>query len=99
MCGKLEIGCQIKQGFVSVATSSLDSLLHQASQAALDSMHSMATLWLKVPDATIATNSGGWKNSGPVEYLQHSTVPVVAAIFTLAILIAGARTAWEQRAK
>ncbi len=100
MCGKLEIGCHIKEGFVSVATSSLDSLLKQASQAALDSMHSMATLWLKVPDATIATDTGGgWKNSGPVEYLQHSTVPVVAAIFTLAILIAGARTAWEQRAK
>ncbi|MFB6725184.1 type IV secretion system protein [Kribbella sp. NPDC056345] len=100
MCGQLEIGCQIKEGFISVATSSLDSLLQQASQAALDSMHSMATLWLKVPDATIATESGaGWKNSGPVEYLQQSTFAVVAAIFTVAILIAGLRTAWEQRAK
>ncbi len=100
MCGKLEIGCQIKEGFISVATSSLDSLLQQASQAALDSMHAMATLWLKVPDATIATESGGgWKNSGPVEYLQQSTFTVVAAIFTVAILIAGLRTAWEQRAK
>ncbi|MFC9687100.1 hypothetical protein ACFTSF_01050 [Kribbella sp. NPDC056951] len=100
MCGKLEIGCQIKEGFISVATSSLDSLLQQASQAALDSMHSMATLWLKVPNATIATESGGgWKNTSPVEYLQHSTFTVVTAIFTVAILIAGVRTAWEQRAK
>ncbi|WP_344161132.1 hypothetical protein [Kribbella yunnanensis] len=100
MCGKLEIGCQIKEGFISVATSSLDSLLQQASQAALDSMHSMATLWLKVPDATIATESGGgWKNTSPVEYLQQSTFTVVTAIFTVAILIAGVRTAWEQRAK
>jgi len=100
MCGKLEVGCQIKEGLVSAATSGLESIAKEVSQAALDSMHAAATFWIKTPTATIASGSGSdWTDSGPVDFLHDNTLTVTAAVFTLAILIAGIRTAWEQRAK
>ncbi|MFI5734373.1 hypothetical protein ACIA49_29930 [Kribbella sp. NPDC051587] len=99
MCGNFEVGCQVKEGFLSVAQSGVEAMAHQVAQAALDSIHAMASFWLKVPTATISYESQGWTNSGPVEYLQHSTLTVVGAVFTVAIIIAGIRTAWEQRAK
>ncbi|WP_165956818.1 hypothetical protein [Kribbella antibiotica] len=99
MCGSLDVGCQIKEGFISVAESGLDAIARQVAQAALDSIHANATFWLKVPSATIAYQSQGWAETPTVAYLQHRTTWVVGAIFTLAIIIAGVRTVWEQRAK
>src|SRR5690242_19416750 len=99
MCGKFDVGCQIKEGFISVAESGLDGIARQVAQAALDSIHAVSTFWLKVPTATIAYESQGWASTPTVAYLQSRTTWVVGAIFGLTIIIAGLRTAWEQRAQ
>ncbi|MGW1343868.1 hypothetical protein ACWCOV_22675 [Kribbella sp. NPDC002412] len=100
MCNKVDIECHVKEGFLSVASSGLDQVRTEANAAALDSLHSLATFWLKVDSPTIATGSGeNWTNTAPVGFLQDKVLTVSAAIFTVAILIAGIRMAWEQRAK
>lgn len=100
MCGKLEVECHLNQAIVSATETGLDQLRTQANQAALDSLHSLATFWLKIDSPTIATGSGqNWSNSLPVEYMHEKVFAVSGAIFTLAILIAGMRMAWEQRAR
>lgn len=100
MCGRVDLGCHVKEGIQSIAKSGLEELLFQLNQAASDAMHSMATFWIEVPEATIATGSGQtWEETGPVAYLHNASLSVVLSVFTLAIIAAGIRTAWEQRAK
>jgi hypothetical protein len=59
------------------------------------------TFWLK-PDAPglLAKEHGDtWTNSGTVEFLQSKLLSVTAAVFVVAVLVAGMRIAWEQRAR
>jgi len=99
MCGTMEIGCQIKEGFLSVATSALDNLRDESSKAALSTLRS-ATLWLTPKTPTLADNVGEkWTNSPTVEFLQHNLLYVTGSVFVVAVLIAGVRVAWEQRAR
>jgi hypothetical protein len=99
MCGNLEIGCQIKEGFVAVGTTILDQLNAQANEAAVQTLNS-ATFWLYPKTAPVATEHGGtWASSGAVGFLQHNLVGLTATVFALAIIVAGMRMAWEQRAR
>ena len=100
MCGKMDLGCHIQQGFQSVLTSQFDAMLRDMNEAALASLHSQSTFWINLKSPTVATGSGqDWANTGTVAFLQEHVVAVSAAIFTLAILAAGIRIAWEQRAE
>jgi hypothetical protein len=100
MCTTVDIACHVREGFLSVASSGLEQLRTEANSAALDSLHSLATFWLKVDSPTIATSSGeNWTNTTTVAFLQDNMLGVSAAIFTVAVLVAGMRTAWEQRGK
>ncbi|MEV5960844.1 type IV secretion system protein [Kribbella sp. NPDC051952] len=85
---------------MTVTASGLDQLRTQANRAALDSLHSLATFWLKIDSPTLATGDGqNWRDSLPVDFLHDKVLAVSGAVFTLAILIAGIRMAWEQRAR
>jgi type IV secretion system protein TrbL len=100
MCNKVDISCHVSEAVLSVASGGLDQLRTDANAAALDSLHSLATFWLKVDSPTIATDSGeNWTNTTPVGFMQDKVLSVSVAIFTVAILVAGIRMAWEQRAK
>jgi hypothetical protein len=95
----MNLGCYIQEGFQSVATNATDQLRQQASQAAMQALDAM-TFWIKPKTPAIAEQHGeSWTNTGTVEYLQHSLLGITGAVFVIAILIAGMRIAWEQRAK
>jgi type IV secretion system protein TrbL len=100
MCGKMDLGCYIQDGFQSVATSAMDQLQQAITDGALNTLNAM-TFWLK-PDAPglLAKEHGDtWTNSGTVEFLQSKLLSVTAAVFVVAVLVAGMRIAWEQRAR
>ncbi|GAA1563417.1 hypothetical protein GCM10009789_15600 [Kribbella sancticallisti] len=100
MCGPVDVGCQITEGFQAVISNGFDELSRQLANGALDSLHSLSTFWIDLKAPTLATGSGeDWANSGTVGFLQDNILQVSAAIFTVAVLIAGIRIAWEQRAE
>ncbi|MEU4192608.1 hypothetical protein AB0E69_11950 [Kribbella sp. NPDC026611] len=99
MCGNLELACQIKAGFVAAGTNVMDQLNDQASQAALHTLDS-ATFWLYPKSAPVATEHGDtWTTTTAVGFVQDRLLSVTIAVFTLAIIVAGMRIAWEQRAR
>ncbi|WP_427887173.1 hypothetical protein ACQHIV_29790 [Kribbella sp. GL6] len=97
MCGKMDVACYIKDGFQSVATNVIDQLRQQVSDSALSTLDSM-TFWLQ-PNTPSVANDKTWANSSTVEFLHSNLLGVTGAVFALAIVIAGLRIAWEQRAK
>ncbi|TDD29899.1 hypothetical protein E1218_02850 [Kribbella turkmenica] len=100
MCGKVEIGCHIQQGFQAVANNALEQLREGANQAAMSTLNSASTFWLRPKSPTLAEEHGEtWTNSATVGLLQGRLLAVTAAVLVISILIAGMRTAWEQRAR
>jgi hypothetical protein len=97
MCGRLQVGCQVKEGLQAVATSALDQMREQISQGALNTLDSL-TFWLK-PESPAVFNADTGANSGTVEFLRSNLLGVTGAVFAVAIIVAGMRIAWEQRAK
>ncbi|MFD3404719.1 hypothetical protein ACFWUU_28785 [Kribbella sp. NPDC058693] len=96
----MDLGCYIQDGFQSVATSAMDQLEQAVTDGALNTLNAM-TFWLK-PDTTdlLAKEHGdSWTNSGTVDFLQSNLLSVTAAVFVVAVLVAGMRIAWEQRAR
>jgi hypothetical protein len=78
-------------------------MLNQKSvDAATQALNSLATFWVKPKTpVTLATTTDGqtWTNTEPVQFLHNQVFELSLAIFTIAILVAGIRTAWEQRAQ
>src|SRR5687767_13110088 len=100
MCGRLDVACQVKEGFQSVISSQFEALLEDMNRAALESLRSLSTFWINLESPTLATGSGqDWTASGPVAFLQEHVIWVAGTVFGLAALVAGMRIAWEQRAE
>lgn len=100
MCGKMDLGCYIQDGFQSVATNAMDQLQQAITDGALNTLNAM-TFWLKpaTPELLGTQHGDSWTNSGTVEFLQSNLLSVTAAVFVVAVLVAGMRIAWEQRAR
>ncbi|MFF0266193.1 type IV secretion system protein [Kribbella sp. NPDC004536] len=96
MCGKMEIGCYIQAGFQTVTTNAMDQLQEQVTKGALTTLGSM-TIWLRPNTPDLANQQD--QATGTVKFLQGSLLSVTAAVFAIAIIIAGIRIAWEQRAQ
>ncbi|MER7246514.1 hypothetical protein [Kribbella sp. NPDC000426] len=96
----MDLGCYIQDGFQSVATSAMDQLQKAITDGALNTLNAM-TFWLKPdnPDLLGKEHGDSWTNSGTVEFLQSNLLTVTAAVFVVAVLVAGMRIAWEQRAR
>ncbi|MFI5691646.1 hypothetical protein ACIA58_07385 [Kribbella sp. NPDC051586] len=95
----MDLGCYIQDGFQSVATSALDQLQQAVTQGALNTLNAM-TFWLRPDTPALGTQQGDtWTNGGTVEFLQSNLLSVTAAVFAVAVLVAGMRIAWEQRAR
>lgn len=100
MCGPVDIGCQIGQGLHDAVETGFAATARLIGEAAMEGLHSLATFWVKYEAPTLATGSGDeWTDSSTVGFLRDQVRSVSAAIFTLAILVAGIRIAWEQRAE
>ena len=99
MCGKLEIGCSIKEGFQSIVTGQFDALAIKIGELAAAGLQAVATFWMKIDSPTLDPQHSdtGTAASGSIEFLHGHALAVSGAIFTFAILAAGLRMAWEQR--
>ncbi|HEY3562191.1 MAG TPA: hypothetical protein VGL05_32210 [Kribbella sp.] len=93
----MEIGCHISEGLQAVAYSAMEDFRHQISQGALNVLDSL-TFWIR-PATPALANERTWANSDTVEFLHSSLLGITATVFAVAIIIAGLRIAWEQRAK
>ena len=98
MCRWNDLGCGVREGFQSVATSMFADLATKIRETAESGVGGLATFWMKVDTPQVATQSGEqWTATGPVAFLHSYSVAIAASVFTFAIMIAGIRTAWEQR--
>jgi type IV secretion system protein TrbL len=101
MCGPTDIKCHVLDAVQVAAGGVFDDLNQESVNAATQALNALATFWVKsTTPVTLATENGDtWTNSEPVGYLQDRVLLLTLSIFTLAILVAGMRMAWEQRAK
>ncbi|MDX2973840.1 hypothetical protein, partial [Kribbella solani] len=99
MCGPLEVGCQVKEGFQVVAANVLDQLRQETTHAALNTLQS-ASFWIRPDTPHLAEQNGNtWTNNPAIEFMHSGLLPVTIGVFTVAVIIAGIRIAWEQRAQ
>jgi hypothetical protein len=98
MCGNVDIGCHIHEGFQAITTNALDQLKEGTNDAALSTLTSLATFWLQ-PKSPVLADEKTWKDSLTVGFMHDRLLWVTGVVFFVAVLIAGMRTAWEQRAR
>lgn len=101
MCGPTDLGCHITNGFNEVIGNALGKVAESIGDGALEAMNGVATFWIKQPTPPLVNDAMGPKpaNTAIVNFLQGNLLYVTAAIFTVAVLVAAIRTAWEQRAQ
>ncbi|WP_329483276.1 hypothetical protein OG555_13970 [Kribbella sp. NBC_01484] len=101
MCGPTNVACHIGEGFQAVAENGLKALTKAIGEAAMEAMNGVATFWIEQPTPTLVVGADGKspRNSEMVAFLQGNVLEIAAIIFILAVLVAGIRTAWEQRAQ
>lgn len=101
MCGPTNVACHVGEGLVNAANSALGQLTEAIAKSASEAMNAVATFWIKssTPEIVYGADTGTPRNTEIVQYLQDNILEISAALFTVAILIAGIRTAWEQRAE
>jgi hypothetical protein len=100
MCGPTDLTCHVAEGFQAVVANQFRQLSTDMGDSVLKSLHGLATFWIKIDSPNLGTRSGDqWSDSGPVGFLHQHVATVSTAVFTLAVLVAGTRIAWEQRAE
>ncbi len=101
MCSPVDVPCGIKEGFASMVTNQFDLLATKLGELAQSGLAAVSTFWITNDDvqpAPIATEHGNtWTASEPVALLHSHTMTMSIAVFVIAVIVAGLRTAWEQR--
>lgn len=113
MCGKIEVGCNIKEGFQSIITNQFDNLAQRIGEMAFSGLQAVSTFWIKIDSPTLSIehvkkgctpvpntlSCSTFTDTAPIAFLHSQVLAVSLSIFSLAILVAGMRIAWEQRAE
>ncbi|MEV6287934.1 type IV secretion system protein [Kribbella sp. NPDC051770] len=103
MCSPVDVACGIKEGFATLVTNQFDILATKLGELAESGLTAVSTFWItndEVQPAPIATHQGNtWTASDPVALLHNHTMALSITVFVIAVIIAGLRTAWEQRAE
>ncbi|TCC52849.1 hypothetical protein E0H75_03630 [Kribbella capetownensis] len=101
MCGPTEIECHVFRGMNHVAANALEQIAKSIGQAASEGVQAIATFWIHQPSPalSVGADTSSPRNSAIVDFLQGNVLWVSAAVFTVAVLVAGMRLAWEQRAR
>jgi hypothetical protein len=99
----MDMKCHVVEGVQSAASNWIDNLNRISTDFFSTILNSLATFWVKPKTpVSLATSSDGgqtWTDSKTVAFMQGQTLKLTLTILTLAIVIAGMRMAWEQRAK
>ncbi|MFG1624449.1 hypothetical protein [Kribbella sp. NPDC049227] len=101
MCGPTDLECRISRGLNDVAGNALEQIAKSIGQAAYEGIQAIATFWIHQPGPalSVGADTSSPRNSAIVDFLQGNVLWVSAAVFTVAVLVAGMRLAWEQRAR
>lgn len=101
MCGPTEVECHITRGLNDVAGNALQQIAKSIGQAAYEGIQAIATFWIHQPSPalSVGADTSSPRNSAIVDFLQGNVLWVSGAVFTVAVLVAGMRLAWEQRAR
>jgi type IV secretion system protein TrbL len=96
-CNFYEIGCKASNAFGDLVNDAIDNLADKIVEAMGKAISSLATFWVNVDTPSLTT--GGGNPSAPVAFVQGSLSWYVAAAAVVAVLIGGARMAYERRAE
>jgi hypothetical protein len=99
----MDMKCHVTDAVQSVASNGIANVERMTTDFFSTILNSLATFWVK-PDtpvalATSSDNGQTWTDSKTVAFVHEKTLGLTLTIFALAIVIAGIRMAWEQRAK
>jgi hypothetical protein len=99
----MDMKCHVEDAVQNVANNGIANVERMTSDFFSTILNSLATFWVKprtpVSLATTPDDGQTWTESKTVAFMHEKTLGLTLAIFTLAIVIAGIRMAWEQRAK
>ena len=103
MCSPMDMKCHVQDAVQAVADNGIASAERMTSDFFSTILNSLATFWVKPPTpvslATTSDDGQTWTESKTVAFMHEKTLALTLTIFALAIVIAGIRVAWEQRAK
>jgi type IV secretion system protein TrbL len=103
MCSPMDMKCHVQDAVQSVANDGIANVERMTTDFFSTILNSLATFWVepKTPVALATSSDGGqtWTDSKTVAFVHEKTLGLTLAIFTLAVVVAGIRMAWEQRAK
>jgi hypothetical protein len=99
----MDMKCHVQDAVQSVANNGIANIERITTDFLSTILNSLATFWV-VPETpvTLASSSDGgqtWTDSKTIAFVHEKTLVLTMTIFTVAIVIAGIRLAWEQRAK
>ncbi|ONI67679.1 hypothetical protein BWI15_31775 [Kribbella sp. ALI-6-A] len=101
MCSVTDLRCSISEGFASVVSNQFETLAGKIGELAGSGLAAVSTFWIKndavQPDPIATQHGNSWTASEPVAFLHDRTLALAAAVFVIAVVVAGLRTAWEQR--
>ena len=82
-----------------VAGNVIEQLAEAVTEAVGKAVASVGTLWVKVGTPNLTTTNGGTTPSDAVGFLQGSLWWYMTVAAVVAVIVAGAKMAWEQRAQ
>jgi type IV secretion system protein TrbL len=94
-CGLLGEKCWVGNWAGNVLGDGIESLARAISEALGQIVVSLSTFWVNLPTSNLTSN--GVNPSPTVSFLQSGLWYWTAALAVLAVIIGGARMAWEQR--
>lgn len=95
-CGFGDVSCTIGNAIGGAVNDAIDNLAEKIVDAMGKAISSLATFWVNVDTPSLTT--GGGNPSETVGFVQGSLSWYVAAAAVVAVLIGGARMAYERRA-
>ena len=93
------IGNGVSDVVGGVAGSAVGALADAVAEGVGKVIASLGTVWVKIGTPQVATQPGGTEPSPAVAFMQSQLWWFMAAAAIMAVIIGGARMAWEQRAQ
>ena len=82
-----------------IAGGVIEQLAEAVTEAVGEAVASVGTLWVKVGTPNLTTTNGGTTPSDTVGFLQGSLFWYMTVAAVVAVIVAGGKMAWEQRAQ
>ncbi|MDB5243869.1 MAG: hypothetical protein JWP57_4495, partial [Spirosoma sp.] len=96
VCGVLDIGCKANEWVNTAVGDAIENLSKAVREGLSQMVTTLSTFWAELPSSNLTTLDGV-SPSPTVAFLQNGLAYWTAVLAVLAIIVGGARLAWEQR--